>query len=83
SLKNGLTILETADFRQRLKDISCPFIRFYGRLDTLVPAKVIPLVNRLAPNSSQHLFEHCAHTPFVSASHSFADHYRQFIQHHD
>jgi len=83
SLKNGLTILETADLRERLEDITCPFTRFYGRLDTLVPAKAIPLVNRLAPSSSQYLFEHCAHTPFVSASQSFADNYRQFVQRHD
>lgn len=79
SLKNGLSLLQQADLRTQLADIQQPFMRFYGRLDSLVPVAVSDLVQALAPQSQQHVFNHCAHTPFVSASIPFAERYRQFL----
>ena len=42
-LNGGLEILRTEDLREELKMLRCPFIRFYGYLDGLVPRKVAGL----------------------------------------
>lgn len=79
SLLNGLKLLEGSDLRARLVDVKAPFMRFYGRLDSLVPAAAIPSINALAPQSMHKIFPHCAHTPFISAGTEFAHDYRQFL----
>ncbi|MGM0481928.1 MAG: pimeloyl-ACP methyl ester esterase BioH [Pseudomonadota bacterium] len=79
SLRNGLTLLQDTDLRARLADLTMPFCRFYGRLDSLVPAATIPLVNDLVPASDAILYPQCAHMPFVSATDDFSRHYHQFL----
>lgn len=79
SLLAGLKLLEQTDFRTQLSEVKQPFIRFYGRLDSLVPATAIGLIDKLAPNSQSQVFSHCAHMPFISQTEGLAKRYQQFL----
>ncbi|MCS2171151.1 pimeloyl-ACP methyl ester esterase BioH [Scandinavium sp. TWS1a] len=65
-LNGGLEILKTADLREPLASLEMPFLRLYGRLDGLVPRKVVPLLDVQWPNSQSHVFSQAAHAPFIS-----------------
>lgn len=67
TLDESLKLLETSDYRSRLKDINQPFLRLYGSADSLVPKSVIERIAKLAENNSeQHIFERASHAPFIS-----------------
>ncbi len=68
ALNGGLEILRTVDLRQALVRLPMPFLRLYGRLDGLVPRKIVPLLDDLWPESESILFDKAAHAPFVSPS---------------
>jgi len=70
-LNGGLEILKTADLRQPLAELSLPFLRMYGRLDGLVPRKIVPLLDTLWPQSESVMFDKAAHAPFISHSQAF------------
>lgn len=73
-LDKSLSLLETVDYRERLKEVSQPFLRLYGRLDGLVPNKVITRINDISPESSQHvIFQQSSHAPFISQPHEFIE----------
>ncbi len=65
-LNGGLEILRTEDLREELKTLNCPFIRFYGYLDGLVPRKVAGLLDAIYPHSPSVIFRNAAHAPFIS-----------------
>ncbi|MFB5747193.1 pimeloyl-ACP methyl ester esterase BioH [Cedecea sp. S5-13] len=65
-LNGGLEILRTADLRAGLAESVVPHLRLYGRLDGLVPRKVVPLLDVLWPHSSSLIFDKAAHAPFIS-----------------
>lgn len=71
TLSHSLLLLEQVDLRAKLKQISVPFLRLYGRLDSLVPKKVIPIISALAPKSEEVMFEHASHAPFISDPEAF------------
>ncbi|ENM8609039.1 TPA: pimeloyl-[acyl-carrier protein] methyl ester esterase, partial [Klebsiella pneumoniae] len=50
-----------------------PFLRLYGRLDGLVPRKIVPLLDDLWPESESILFDKAAHAPFVSHPAAFCE----------
>jgi len=67
TLDESLKLLETSDYRSRLKDINLPFLRLYGSADSLVPKSVIERIAKLAEhNSEQHIFSGASHAPFIS-----------------
>jgi pimeloyl-[acyl-carrier protein] methyl ester esterase len=66
TLDDSLRLLETVDKRLELSLISQPFLRMYGKLDGLVPKKVIPMINDLSAQSDQYIFEKASHAPFIS-----------------
>jgi len=67
TLDESLKLLETSDYRIKLKDIKQPFLRLYGSADSLVPNSVIGSVAKLAENNSeQHIFLAASHAPFIS-----------------
>lgn len=72
-LQKGLDILKKTDLRKDLSKIYKPFIRIYGDLDTLVPKKVVPLINKLSPKSYSIIIKHASHAPFIS-------HFQYFIK---
>ena len=66
TLSESLLLLEQVDLRHQLHEISVPFLRLYGKLDGLVPKKVIPLIAKLVPKSEEVIFERASHAPFIS-----------------
>ncbi|ELI8805807.1 pimeloyl-ACP methyl ester esterase BioH [Klebsiella michiganensis] len=70
-LNGGLEILKTADLRQPLTTLDVPFLRLYGRLDGLVPRKIIPVLDALWPKSTSIVFDKAAHAPFISHPQAF------------
>lgn len=79
ALRGGLAILKSNDLRSRLSEIHCPFTRFYGRLDGLVPAKVADEVQKLAPKSKHHIFHKSSHAPFLSHREEFMTELRRHL----
>ncbi|MGY5955061.1 pimeloyl-ACP methyl ester esterase BioH [Kosakonia sp. BK9b] len=72
-LNGGLEILKTADLRTALSALEIPFLRLYGRLDGLVPRKIVPLLDEMWPRSKSILFPKAAHAPFISHPAEFCD----------
>jgi pimeloyl-[acyl-carrier protein] methyl ester esterase len=71
TLKQSLALLENTDLRPQLSKITQPFLRVYGKLDTLVPKAVIPKVDVLAPSSDVIVFDKASHAPFMSSLEEF------------
>lgn len=72
-LNGGLEILKTADLRQPLREVMIPFLRLYGRLDGLVPRKIVPELDALWPQSESVMFDKAAHAPFISHPNDFCE----------
>ncbi|MBU2877505.1 MULTISPECIES: pimeloyl-ACP methyl ester esterase BioH [Aliiglaciecola] len=66
ALRAGLSILANTDLRAQVGGIKCPTFRLYGRLDSLVPAKAIPLIENSQLSDFTHVFPHASHAPFIS-----------------
>ena len=66
TLSSSLLLLEQEDQRAALSKITMPFLRIYGKLDGLVPKKVINKVTELSAASDVLVFEHSSHAPFIS-----------------
>ncbi|MBT0730860.1 pimeloyl-ACP methyl ester esterase BioH [Rosenbergiella nectarea] len=72
-LNQGLNILQHDDLREKLSKIAVPTLRIYGALDSLVPRKSIPLLDKLWPTSQSIVIEHAAHAPFISHPEEFCE----------
>ena len=71
ALNGGLEILKTADLREPLTALDLPFLRLYGRLDGLVPRKIVPQLDAQWPQSESFIFDKAAHAPFISHPQAF------------
>ena len=78
ALASGLDMLAQVDLRPQLASISQPWLRLYGRLDGLVPAKVARELDKLAPQSQHHVFTGASHAPFISHPEEFIDTLKAF-----
>ncbi|CAL1328953.1 pimeloyl-ACP methyl ester esterase BioH [Candidatus Providencia siddallii] len=72
NLSAGIKSLRTEDLRKELKNISVPFLRIYGYLDSLVPRKVSILLDNMYPKSSSIIMRDSAHAPFISHPDEFS-----------
>ena len=72
-LNGGLEILKTVDLRDALTALTMPFLRLYGRLDGLVPRKIVPMLDEMWPESESVVFPKAAHAPFISHPVAFCD----------
>lgn len=79
ALQNGLKILAETDLRSELERISVPTSRLYGRLDSLVPAQSIELIQQLQPDSEHMIFAKASHAPFISHPQQFVAKIRQLV----
>jgi pimeloyl-[acyl-carrier protein] methyl ester esterase len=79
ALSAGLKILQDADLRADISQISVPTLRLYGRLDSLVPHAAINQIQHLQPNSQTLIFKHASHAPFLTDAKIFAQHLHGFI----
>jgi len=66
TLDDSLKLLETVDKREQLSLVTQPFLRMYGKLDGLVPNKVISMINDLSNQSEVYIFDKASHAPFIS-----------------
>nr|WP_086938409.1 pimeloyl-ACP methyl ester esterase BioH [Thaumasiovibrio occultus] len=66
ALAQGLTWLQEIDLRPELADVSVPWLRVYGRLDGLVPAKSASVLDELHPSSHSITLGGASHAPFIS-----------------
>lgn len=81
ALKLGLNFLETVDLRDSLAQIDVPFLRLYGRLDSLVSHRVIKQIDALAPRSQRIIMTKASHAPFISHREEFLEQLLSFIAH--
>ena len=65
--------------RDELIGLDLPWLRLYGRLDTLVPKAAIPLLDARYPASHSLVLEKASHAPFISHPEQFITLLRQFI----
>lgn len=79
-LKETLGLLQECDLRTQLPNINVPFLRLYGRLDSLVPERAIKKVDALAPQSSSVTFNKSSHAPFLSEPNEFCRVISEFTQ---
>lgn len=73
TLEQSLQLLSSEDLREQLSHINVPFLRLYGKLDSLVPKAAIATINTLAPKSDHYIFDKASHAPFIS-------HFDDFIE---
>ena len=79
ALEAGIQILKQADLRSRMQEITVPTLRIYGRLDSIVPEKAIPLIESVHPASDSVLVNHASHSPFISHQDEFVTAIRAHI----
>lgn len=70
-LDGGLEILKTCDLREPLAAMTQPLLRLYGRLDGLVPRKIVPLLDACWPASEALVIDKAGHAPFISHPQAF------------
>ena len=81
-LNGGLEILRQADLREPLRALTLPFLRIYGRLDGLVPRKIVPELDEAWPQSTSVTLDKAAHAPFVSHPDDFTQVLLDFLAEH-
>ncbi|PSW04948.1 pimeloyl-ACP methyl ester esterase BioH [Photobacterium lipolyticum] len=79
ALSVGLRLLAEVDLREQVAQISQPWLRLYGRLDSLVPVKIATELDQLAPRSERQVFASASHAPFISHPEEFVQALRKFI----
>jgi len=79
-LKETLRLLQECDLREQLANIEVPFLRLYGRLDSLVPERAITNIDALAPQSTSFTFNKSSHAPFLSEPGDFSRILTEFTQ---
>lgn len=79
-LRFGLSILETWDFREELKQFAKPTYFMFGRLDPIVPVKTMRFMQIEYPKFNYMLFNRAAHMPFLSHMDLFVNEIREFIK---
>lgn len=79
ALEAGLGLLADVDLRDALATLSLPWLRVYGRLDSLVPKAVIPLLDERYPASHSLVLEKASHAPFISHPQQFVEIIRHFV----
>lgn len=79
ALSIGLDLLDSIDLRPRLVDIDIPFLRIYGRLDSLVNQRLISKIDKLVPQSQRVVMNKASHAPFISHKEEFLDHLLTFV----
>lgn len=80
ALRGGLEILHDMNLVGRLGELKQPLLRMYGRLDSLVPAKVAQDITKHLPDSETIIYRKAAHAPFLSAADDFVADVKSFFQ---
>ncbi len=79
ALEAGLGLLADIDLRDDLTSLALPWLRIYGRLDSLVPKASIPLLDERYPASRSVVLEKASHAPFISHPQQFIEIIEHFV----
>lgn len=79
ALQGGLKLLAEEDLRQSFARLTLPVAGCFGRLDSLVPAVVIPLLQQLQPSGQFALLNKASHAPFISHPAEFSEWLEQWL----
>ncbi|BCA95618.1 hypothetical protein TUM19329_19790 [Legionella antarctica] len=79
-LEKGLTVLDTWDLREGIKNLVQPTCFMFGRLDPITPVKTMKAMQPLYPNFKYVLFNRAAHMPFLSHTELFIEKILEFIK---
>lgn len=71
ALKRGLEILQTNDFRKKLKEIKQPVLLLHGDNDVITDPSAARWMHQQLLHSKLVMFPHCGHAPFLSAPDQF------------
>ncbi|CCQ12739.1 Biotin synthesis protein BioH [Pseudoalteromonas luteoviolacea B = ATCC 29581] len=66
ALAGGLKLLNECDLRICFQEITQPVLGIYGRLDSLVPVKVVDELSHLRPGFQTEIIAKASHAPFIS-----------------
>ncbi|MCL1138184.1 pimeloyl-ACP methyl ester esterase BioH [Shewanella pneumatophori] len=78
ALAQGLNMLENVDLRAEVAAIKQPWLRVWGRLDGLVPRRVIKAMPQLE-NSQDLILAKASHAPFISHTEEFIEGYKLWL----
>ena len=71
ALQGGLELLATLDLRQEFAALVQPVFAILGRLDSLVPVAIAPLLQSLRPDLQVEILQKASHAPFISHQQEF------------
>ena len=71
ALQGGLELLATLDLRQEFAALRQPVFAILGRLDSLVPVAIAPLLQNLRPKLQLDILQKASHAPFISHQDEF------------
>lgn len=80
ALLTGLQLLSETDMRQQLTQLTMPVLRMYGRLDGLVPIRIVDAVQQLQSNSQTSIFQASSHAPFMTEQDAFCQQLLSFAK---
>ncbi|QSX33732.1 pimeloyl-ACP methyl ester esterase BioH [Shewanella avicenniae] len=81
ALEQGLAMLGSVDLRDSLKQVNSPWLRIWGKLDGLVPRRVVPLLNtemNQGVDATDVIINKASHAPFISHTDEFLRHFQQW-----
>ncbi|MDF0534661.1 pimeloyl-ACP methyl ester esterase BioH [Shewanella sp. A32] len=78
ALAQGLSMLKQVDLRDSLSSLTLPWLRVWGRLDGLVPQKIVPLLP-VTPQIEDVILPKSSHAPFISHPEDFLQYLRSWL----
>lgn len=82
ALTQGLAMLEKLDLRPQLPNLTLPWLRIWGRLDGLVPKRVMAQLPPHADNISDVMLAKASHAPFFSHQEEFLTELLDWLSRH-
>ncbi len=73
ALTAGLDLLNKSDLRMEFSQVGIPCLSIFGQFDTLIPSQTAAEMRQLLPGSTQKIFCHSSHAPFISETDEFVD----------
>jgi len=80
TLKDGLNILQTADCRPALRNVTQPITAIFGEQDSLVPVEIAHAMQNLQPKMTLKIIPQAGHTPFLSHQQIVLEHIIEFME---
>lgn len=79
ALSAGLTVLNEWDLRGALSTLSIPVCYMFGRLDSIVPSRVMTVMQKKYPQFEYALVKKASHVPFITQEILFIERLQAFL----